>query len=237
MGCSSLSPYTLKDLRKALHKGSENFRWINQVPHWILPHEIPTSFEVELEFWIAYGKTEPWTKIEHVLCSASKLSTLFWKIVRPSWSKVSEKLSNGIKVSVGQSFLELLIKIYKISFDQYIAFCQGLAFYLCVSALMMKSKTSCASSERLVCSSFASGRLSRLRCLILAPRARGLFLTDRVKPSFWQRLINTCNCTATWPAKIFISFLTLSDNLLQDVNIIFLNSGDNLLDCLVIILS
>ena len=37
-------------------------------------------------------------------------------------------------------------------------------------------------------SSFASGGLSRLRRSILALCARGLFLTDRVKPSLWQRL-------------------------------------------------
>ena len=39
--------------------------------------------------------------------------------------------------------------------------------------------------------SFASGGLSRLQRSILAlraPPARGLFLTDRVKPSLWQRL-------------------------------------------------
>ena len=40
-----------------------------------------------------------------------------------------------------------------------------------------------------LCSSFASGGLSRLRRSILALRARGLFLTGRVKPSLWQRLI------------------------------------------------
>ena len=38
-------------------------------------------------------------------------------------------------------------------------------------------------------SSFVSGRLSRLWRSILALRARGLFLTDRVKPSLWQRLL------------------------------------------------
>ena len=39
-------------------------------------------------------------------------------------------------------------------------------------------------------SSCASGGLSCLRRSILALRARGLFLTDRVKPSLWQRLDN-----------------------------------------------
>ena len=38
-------------------------------------------------------------------------------------------------------------------------------------------------------SSFASGGLSRLQRSILALCARGLFLTDRVKPSLWQRLL------------------------------------------------
>ena len=37
-------------------------------------------------------------------------------------------------------------------------------------------------------SSFASGGLSRLRRSIFALRARGLFISDRVKPSLWQRL-------------------------------------------------
>ena len=37
-------------------------------------------------------------------------------------------------------------------------------------------------------SSFASGGLSRLRRSILALRACGLFLTNRVTPSLWQRL-------------------------------------------------
>ena len=36
---------------------------------------------------------------------------------------------------------------------------------------------------------FASGGLSRFWRSILVFRARGLFLTDRVKPSLWQRLL------------------------------------------------
>ena len=37
--------------------------------------------------------------------------------------------------------------------------------------------------------SFASGGLSRLRRLILVLCAHGLYLTNRVKPSLWQRLL------------------------------------------------
>ena len=74
-----------------------------------------------------------------------------------------------------------------------LAFCQGLAFYLCVSALMIKRwnllrlwrKTRFAHL-----SPPADSCVYRLRRSILALRARGLFLTDRAKPSLWQRLLS-----------------------------------------------
>ena len=74
-----------------------------------------------------------------------------------------------------------------------VAFCQDLAFYFCVSALITKSRFCFAKSlappaKDSLRSSFASGGLSRLRGSILTLRPRGLFLTDRVKPSLWQRL-------------------------------------------------
>ena len=51
------------------------------------------------------------TKIEHVLYPISKLSTLFWKITKASWSILSEKLKiYGIKISVHQAILGLSIK-------------------------------------------------------------------------------------------------------------------------------
>ena len=51
------------------------------------------------------------------------------------------------------------------------------------------SQNSCASGERLASLVFLPpADLSRLRRSILALRAHGLFLTDRVKPSLWQRL-------------------------------------------------
>ena len=47
----------------------------------------------------------------HVLCSISKLSTSFWKIIYASpCSKLSKELKNSIKVKVGQAVLELLIQ-------------------------------------------------------------------------------------------------------------------------------
>ena len=65
----------------------------------------------------------------------------------------------------------------------HVAFCQGLAFYLCVSALMMKRWKQI--SQNLL-------RLQSWRS-ILALRARGVFLTDPVKPSLWQRLVTMYN--------------------------------------------
>ena len=59
---------------------------------------------------------KPKNKIEHVLCAISKLSTLFWKIISASWTKLSKKPKNGIKISVGQAVLELLIKTCKLLF-------------------------------------------------------------------------------------------------------------------------
>ena len=75
--------------------------------------------------------------------------------------------------------------------EHHLAFCQGLAFYLCVSALMIKS-----GKQKI---GFASQNLLRFRRKTsfagLSPPAdscafgaRGLFLTDHVKPSLWQRL-------------------------------------------------
>ena len=84
----------------------------------------------------------------------------------------------------------------------WLAFCQGLAFDLCISALLMKrwkqgwfckgwfcfAKPLAPLAKDSSHSSFASSRLSRLQRSILALRFRGLFLTDRVKPSLWQWL-------------------------------------------------
>ena len=65
-----------------------------------------------------------------------------------------------------------------------VAFCQGLAFDLWVSALLMKK---CFAKP--YAPPAKGSQLSRLRRSILALRACGLFLTDRVKPSLWQRLL------------------------------------------------
>ena len=46
----------------------------------------------------------------HVLCSISKSSTSFWKIIYASYSKLSKELKNSIKIKVGQAVLELLIQ-------------------------------------------------------------------------------------------------------------------------------
>ena len=54
---------------------------------------------------------------------------------------------------------------------------------------MMKRWKFAPSAKDSLRSSFASGGLSRLRRSILALRARGVFLTDHVKPSLWQRLV------------------------------------------------
>ena len=76
-----------------------------------------------------------------------------------------------------------------------LAFCQGFAFYICVLApswwkgeSKRFAKPLAPPAKDSLRSSFASGGLSRLRRSILTLRARGLFLTDRVKPSLWQRL-------------------------------------------------
>ena len=76
-----------------------------------------------LFFWLHYlkkgkhtwGVSAPQAKIEHVLCPISKLLIIFCKLIWLSWSKLSEKLKNGIKI-IGQALLELLIKTCKIWF-------------------------------------------------------------------------------------------------------------------------
>ena len=101
-----------------------------------------------------------------------------------------------------------------------LAFCQGLAFDFCVSALPQKRWMHGFASQNLappakdsLRSSFASGglapsalglapsaldtRASRSysrSALVLALRARGLFLTDHSKPSLWQRLVSPMRC-------------------------------------------
>ena len=42
--------------------------------------------------------TAPPTQNYYVLCSISKLSTPFWKIIYASYSKLSKELKNGIKI-------------------------------------------------------------------------------------------------------------------------------------------
>ena len=41
----------------------------------------------------------------------------FWKIIWASWSKLSQKLKNGIKTYIGQAFLEFLIKTHCFRFS------------------------------------------------------------------------------------------------------------------------
>ena len=70
-----------------------------------------------------------------------------------------------------------------------VAFCQGLAFYLCVSALMMKRwKQNLLRLRR-------KTRFARLSppADSRAFGARGLFLMESVKPSLWQRLLVVYN--------------------------------------------
>ena len=47
---------------------------------------------------------------KYVLCSISKLSTSFWKIIYASYSKLSKELKNSIKIKVDQAVPELLIQ-------------------------------------------------------------------------------------------------------------------------------
>ena len=49
-------------------------------------------------------------KAPNVLCSISKISTSFWKIIYASYGKLSKELKNSIKIEVGQAVLELLIQ-------------------------------------------------------------------------------------------------------------------------------
>ena len=42
--------------------------------------------------------------------------------MKVSWSKLSEKVRNGIKILVGQAIFELLIKTYFACFDQYLIY-------------------------------------------------------------------------------------------------------------------
>ena len=64
------------------------------------------------------GGNVPQTKIEHVLCTISKLSALLWKTFWLSelLSKLSEKLKIGSKNLVGLAVIYLLIKTCKILF-------------------------------------------------------------------------------------------------------------------------
>ena len=54
-----------------------------------------------------YGGTVPLAKNKHVLCSISKLSTLFFLniYIYPSYSKLSKELKNGIEILVDQAVL------------------------------------------------------------------------------------------------------------------------------------
>ena len=60
-------------------------------------HELPTS---QGRY---YGGTVPLTK----MCSFSKLSTPFWKMLGASYIKLSRDLKNNIKIQLGQAALEL----------------------------------------------------------------------------------------------------------------------------------
>ena len=46
----------------------------------------------------------------YVLCSVSKLSTSYWKIIYASYSTLFKELKNSIKIKVGQMVFELLIQ-------------------------------------------------------------------------------------------------------------------------------
>ena len=58
----------------------------------------------------------PLTKNWHVLCTVSKLSTSFWKIIYASCSKLSKELKNDTEILVGQAVFKLWIKTAKILF-------------------------------------------------------------------------------------------------------------------------
>ena len=45
------------------------------------------------------------------MCSFSKLSKPFWKIINASYSKLSEALKNGIEMSVDQAVFQLTVKM------------------------------------------------------------------------------------------------------------------------------
>ena len=91
-----------------------------------------------------------------------------------------------------------------------IVFCQGLAFDLCVSALLIRKTSRLRQNTH-----FA--RLSPpvdSRCSILTLRTRGLFLTDRVKPSLWQRLVWTVEVISwhalLWPNTAIDNWVTIA---------------------------
>ena len=56
--------------------------------------------------------TAPLTKNQHVLCSISKLSTPFLKMMYAPYTKLSKKLKNGIEIEVGEAVLELIKTLF-----------------------------------------------------------------------------------------------------------------------------
>ena len=80
-----------------------------------------TQFCIKFAKWVLYScsflpsqrnkvsRGTPLIKNRHVLCSISKLSTPFWKMIPVSYSRLSKELKN-IKIEVGQAVFELLIK-------------------------------------------------------------------------------------------------------------------------------
>ena len=72
-----------------------------------LPRSYAESQGLQVVFkWVQHLLPPNW----HVLCSMSKLSSSFWKLLYGSNNKLSKKLRNSIKIWTGQAVLELLIQ-------------------------------------------------------------------------------------------------------------------------------
>ena len=65
------------------------------------------------------------------MCSISKLSTPFWKLIDASYSKLSKEFKKGIEILEGQAILKLWIKTFKMLYGSTTQEPLGLPKFLC----------------------------------------------------------------------------------------------------------
>ena len=108
------------------HKGTNYKFWYMKLCIFVAIVEMNLHFEM-----IIKGVLHLPHQILHVLCSISKLSTISWKIINASYSKLPKELKNGIKSSVGQAIFKLWINTFKMLFGSITQELLGLLKFWC----------------------------------------------------------------------------------------------------------